>query len=211
MAVQFLPEVKVLKACQLLNSSTSSEWETQNPILPANMMAYASDTKVIKIGDGVHKYSELPVFFTQGMVDTVQHVRFVADIAERDALEDKNGLVVVYDTTADPTVDDNMMAGYFWDPVANENAGAWVKIFEKESMDVDLAGYFKKDTDTADSISDGLTKVMMLATEREQLAELVEDAVRYTDTLVIQGTNAAETLAMLDQAAEEESENESGE
>lgn len=201
--IEFLPTVKVLKAAQLLNAATEAEWTATNPVLPENMMVYAKDTGVIKIGNGTSKYSELPVYYTQGLANTIQHVRFVANIADRDALTEKNGLVVVYDTSADATVADNLMAGYVFDESSNEGAGAWVKIFERESMDVDLSGYFKKDTDTADSITDGVTKVMMTAAEREALTDLTANAVKYTDTIVLQGTNAAETAAMLQTSGEE--------
>ena len=202
--ITFKPEVKVLKAAQILNASTEAEWTATNPVIPENMMVYATDTGIIKIGTGTKKYTELPVYYTQGLSEASAHVRFVANIADRDALEDKSGAVMVYDTTDDPTVEDNKMAGYIWDPKLNDEAGGWRKIYENEALDVDLSGYFKKDTDTADSIADGLEKVLMTVEEREALADLVENAVKYTDTVVVQGYNAEELAAIVDETNEEE-------
>lgn len=196
--IDFKPEVKVLKAAQILNSSTEAEWMATNPVIPENMMVYASDTGVIKIGTGTKKYTELPVYYTQGLSETSGHVRYVANISDRDALENKDGVVMVYDTTDDETVEDNLMAGYIWDPKLNDEAGGWRKIYESEAVDVDLSGYFKKDTDTADSITDGLQKVMMTVAERETLADLDANAVRYTDTVVIKGYNAEELAEAID-------------
>lgn len=201
--ITFKPEVKVMKAAQILNASTEAEWVSTNPVIPENMMVYATDTGVIKIGTGTKKYTELSVYYTQGLSETSAHVRYVANIADRDALEDKDGVVMVYDTTDDATVEDNKMAGYIWDPKANDEAGAWIKVYENEAIDVDLSSYFKKNVDTADSISDGLQKVMMTVAERESLADLIENAVKYTDTIVIQGYNAEELAAAVEETEEE--------
>lgn len=35
-------------------------WETQNPILAAGEPGWASDVGVLKIGDGIHPWTELP-------------------------------------------------------------------------------------------------------------------------------------------------------
>lgn len=194
--MEFLPEVKILTAAQILNASTAAEWTSNDPILPANMMAYASDTNVLKIGDGVHKWSELAVFYSQGMVDAVQHVSFVADIAARDALTGtkKNGLVVVLDASGDPTVvsTTKKQATYIWET----DTLAWVKLAEQESMDLDLTPYFNKNIDTADSIKDGVAKVVMTAAERATVATLKTDAVCYSHTIVLQGVTAAQLKAM---------------
>lgn len=70
------------------------------------------------------------------------HVNYFADITARNAATEaqKTGLCIVMDASADPTVTDESkkMAGYVWDKTAKENAGDWVKIFEAESMDIDL-------------------------------------------------------------------------
>ena len=73
--------------------------------------------------------------------DTVRAgVTYVADITARDALsaEQKKSLAFVIDASADSTVTQGA-AMYGWDATANSNAGAWVKIAEVESLDIDVA------------------------------------------------------------------------
>ena len=73
--------------------------------------------------------------------DTVRAgVTYVADITARDALsaEQKKSLAFVIDATADPTVTRGA-AMYGWDATAESGAGAWVKIAEVESLDIDVA------------------------------------------------------------------------
>jgi len=69
--------------------------------------------------------------------DTVRAgVTYVADIDARDELSDeqKKSLAFVIDATDDPTVTQGA-AMYGWD----ESSGAWVKIAEVESLDIDVA------------------------------------------------------------------------
>ena len=73
--------------------------------------------------------------------DTVRAgVTYVADITARDALsaEQKKSLAFVIDASDDPTVNAGA-AMYGWDETANSNAGAWVKIAEVESLDIDIS------------------------------------------------------------------------
>lgn len=73
--------------------------------------------------------------------DTVRAgVTYVADITARDALsaEQKKSLAFVIDATADSTVTQGS-AMYAWDASQNSGAGAWVKIAEVESLDIDVA------------------------------------------------------------------------
>lgn len=73
--------------------------------------------------------------------DTVRAgVTYVADITARDALsaEQKKSLAFVIDATADTTVTQGS-AMYVWDATKNSNAGAWVKIAEVESLDIDVS------------------------------------------------------------------------
>lgn len=64
----------------------------------------------------------------------IKEMRVVPDIAARDALEEYDGLRVrVLDATGDPTVSEGW-AEYVWD----EAAAAWIKLSEKESLDVVL-------------------------------------------------------------------------
>lgn len=73
--------------------------------------------------------------------DTVRAgVTYVADITARDALsaEQKKSLAFVIDATDDTTVTQGA-AMYGWNATANDGAGAWVKIAEVESLDIDVA------------------------------------------------------------------------
>ena len=73
--------------------------------------------------------------------DTVRAgVTYVADITARDALsaEQKKSLAFVIDATADTTVTQGS-AMYAWDASQNSGSGAWVKIAEVESLDIDVA------------------------------------------------------------------------
>ena len=73
--------------------------------------------------------------------DTVRAgVTYVADIDARDALSDeqKKSLAFVIDATDDPTVTRGA-AMYGWDATAEYGSGAWVKIAEVESLDIDVA------------------------------------------------------------------------
>lgn len=216
----FLPTVKVLKAAQILNASTAAEWAEHDPILPENMMAYASDVGIIKIGDGQHKWSELAIFFNStdeggsGVTDagTNAHITFVENIAARDALgdEEKKNLVIVIDASDDETVThpEDKQVTYIWAPHANDDQGGWVKLHETDSVHIDLANYFNVEENTADDIQDGATKVIMTKEERERLADIDKDMVRYTDSIVIVGVNAEELKAMTEAASDEEEESE---
>ncbi len=183
MAFAFSTEVKLVKAPQILNSSTEAEWNAMVVPLPENFMAYATDTRTLKIGDGVTLYSNLPVFYSAGMVDAVQHIHFVADITARNALTGsaKNGLIVVLDASGDPTVESSTkkQATYVW----NNDTTSWEKLAEQESLDYDFSDFFKIATNTADDINDGATKCIMTKVERTNLADLVSDAFyKSTDT-----------------------------
>lgn len=73
--------------------------------------------------------------------DTVRAgVTYVADITARDALsaEQKKSLAFVIDASDDTTVTQGA-AMYGWDATAESGAGAWVKIAEVESLDIDVA------------------------------------------------------------------------
>lgn len=131
-------------------------------------------------------------------------------IAERDLTptEDREGrLFMVVDASADATVNAGA-ALYGWNPTLLAGAGDWFKIAEYESLDVDFNVFFNKETNTIDVIKDGVTHVRMTVEERAKLAGIEEGAdvtdaenvaaagaVMYTDTVLINGYNAAEMLA----------------
>lgn len=116
-------------------------------------------------------------------------VKFVADIAARDALTGtgRDGLIYVLNATADNTVTLGS-AFYVW----HEDTTSWEKIGEKESLDIDLTPYFDHTTETLDIIADGTSYVKFTPAERTELATLSTDAVRYTDTIFISGMNATQ-------------------
>lgn len=194
----FTSEVKTLPAAIITNASTEEEWKALTKPIPANMITFASDTKVIKIGDGATLWSNLPVFYKEGLIEETvagavagaTHRIYVDDIAGRDLLNDeqKKAFVIVKDASADETVESGY-AVYVW----NETDSDWMKLSEGESLDIDLTKYFHLDNNSADDIKDGSTKVMMTTDERTALA----DAVQYSHKVVIRGVNATELDAML--------------
>ena len=118
-------------------------------------------------------------------------VKFVADIAARDALtaNQRDGLIFVLDASADTTVTLGS-AQYVWD------GDSWEKIGERESLDLDLTPYFNHEEETLDIIQDGVNYVKFTPAERTLLAELDTNAVRYTDTVFVSGYTAAQIAAM---------------
>lgn len=220
------PDVKVLKAAVSFATDTAANWATEDPIVLLGMPTLDTTNGIVKIGDGVSRYSELPVridaTLTQAqrtMLDNVNAangvvqlsgdgkitmdmlpsgvvsgaIKFVADIAARDALvgDAKNGLIFVIDATADATVDTGS-AQYVW----HEDTTLWEKVGERESLDFDHTPYFHMTNNTLDDVLDGTNFVRMTPEERTQLATLVEDAVLYTDSIFIEGPDAAELDAM---------------
>ena len=195
--VTFTPETKTLKGAIIGNVSTDAEWKGLTKPIPANMMVFASDTKVIKVGDGVTMYNNLPDYYNPNSIidlSDILHVKFVADIPARDLIpeDERTSLVYVYDASQDEEVTSGS-AVYAYDKEKSQ----WVKFAEGELFNFKPEDYFDKTTDTADDINDGTTKVMMTATERAQLTDLVSNAVKYTDTVVIQGFSATELEAAL--------------
>lgn len=49
-------------------SKTSAEWFAQNPILSSNLAAYSTDTKELRIGNGILPWTSLPIDVTHGSV-----------------------------------------------------------------------------------------------------------------------------------------------
>lgn len=108
-----------------------------------------ADSELNVVSDGKIVESYLSEYIDQSthkvllsaLPDTVRAgVTYVADISARDALsaEQKKSLAFVIDATADPTVTKGA-AMYGWDATAGSGAGAWVKIAEVESLDIDVA------------------------------------------------------------------------
>jgi hypothetical protein len=108
-----------------------------------------ADSELNVVNDGKIVESYLSQYIDQdthkvlleALPDTVRAgVVYVADITARDALSDeqKKLLAFVIDATADPTVTQGA-AMYGWDATSGSGAGAWMKISEVESLDLDVA------------------------------------------------------------------------
>lgn len=50
---------KTLSTKYILTSDSAQNWQTNNPVLPANLMGYDTDNKRIKIGDGTTAWNDL--------------------------------------------------------------------------------------------------------------------------------------------------------
>jgi len=51
-----------------LRRGTSSEWSSSNPVLANGEIVVETDTRQVKIGDGVSLYNSLPYGFDMGAV-----------------------------------------------------------------------------------------------------------------------------------------------
>lgn len=52
---------KKVRQAASVEYDTDSEWSSKNKLIPLGVITYATDTHVIKIGDGVSRYTDLPV------------------------------------------------------------------------------------------------------------------------------------------------------
>lgn len=127
-------------------------------------------------GDGKVPLETLPEVIKGSVV-------YTADIAGRDALtpEQRAGLVMVIDASADPTVGSGAaLYGYDTD---------WIKISEYESLEMDLTDYFNVATMTLDDITDGTNFVRLTVAERDKLAT-IEEGADVTTTEKVQAAGA---------------------
>ena len=131
--------------------------ETYNALL-AN--AGAANGAAVLDASGKLAMDVLPTELTSTVLSGA--VKYVADIAARDTLTEKGGLIIVVDASADASVAAGT-AGYSWD------GSAWTKVFESESMDVSLADYFAMSVNTLDDVKDGTTYVRMAKTWKESV------------------------------------------
>lgn len=193
-------------------AGTKAELDATNEIIPGGAIIYESDSAKLKIANGVDLYTALdylvaetltaeqkallvnaghaggvvildsgakiPLEFLPSAVKTP--IRFVANIAARDAIaaDNREGIIYVIDASADVTVESGW-ATYAWQAGA---PGAWLKLSEGESLDIDLSNLFDKTNDTLDDIADGAAYVRMTVQERADLAELKTQAVRIGGT-----------------------------
>jgi len=61
-----MPELRRISARLTVRKGTGTQWQISNPILLDGEMGYASDTRMLKIGDGETKWNALPFYETGG-------------------------------------------------------------------------------------------------------------------------------------------------
>lgn len=202
---------------------TAAGWTAANPILPAGMPGFESDTKKFKIGDGVTRwvvlaYNSIEVFTTafKDMLSQANNPNGVAVLDASGKLlasqlpAGVSGTITWYANIAERNATDPASrTGLFYVFDATEDVSvssgaayyawdatnsAWKKLGETESLDISVSNYFNLTTNTIDDIRDGTTYVRMSADERTTLTDLSTNAVKTTDNVVIHGPDAA-TLA----------------
>lgn len=126
----------------------------------------------------VNGYAELDADGFVPMVQLpagVKDSKVVADITARDAIasgERFEGLRVhVLDATGDGTVTSGG-AGYILK--AGLTNSDWAKIYESESLDLDVSEFFVKNVDTSDDISEGSTN-LFFTDSRAKSAAVIDD------------------------------------
>lgn len=129
---------------------------------------------------GALPLTQIPVLTADKLPTSLKNgiVRFVADIATRDALTEKDGLIYVLDASSDSTVVSGA-AQYVWD----ESTSAWKKIGESESLDLDLTNYFNYATMDSDDITEGDTHLFMTTAERAAVAKATTDIADLASTV----------------------------
>lgn len=217
-----LGDFTAIKSIVTLSSATAAAWTTSDPVLPVGYPGYESDTKKMKIGDGVSAWSALGYAVDQALTPAQKALLDNAGAADGVCVLDSNGIIplsvlpdvakshIVYlqDIAArnatteadrhylyvvlDASDDATVDAGGAVYAWDATNT-AWMKLSEFESMDIDFSIFFDKNTNTLDDITDGTTYVRMTTDERTKLAKaMVED-----ETYHFQGLTPAELLTAL--------------
>jgi hypothetical protein len=57
-----MPELRRISARVTVRKGTSTQWELTNPVLLDGEIAYITNTRMLKIGDGTTPFKELPLF-----------------------------------------------------------------------------------------------------------------------------------------------------
>lgn len=190
-----------------LSTNTKSVWDATNEAIPAHMMTYESDTKQLKIGNGVAIYSALPYLaLGQDIAGELLGYLQKAGAAGGVLILDQDGIiplanlpasmqtsVVVYvdDIAArDALTEDQYINKVVYvrdataDPSVEEGGAAYiyvtnafVKWSEDEMFDLSLSGYLDKTTETLDHVLDGEDFVRTTVQERADLTALGLEAV----------------------------------
>jgi hypothetical protein len=183
-----------------LSTAPKETWDTENPILPEGMPGWESDTKKMKIGDGVTAWTGLAYTVDATLTPEQKALLDNAGAANGVSILDANGLIPL-DTLPDqakshikymadiPSRDavDEADRHFIYvvldasgDPTVESGAatyswddtnGVWVKLSEFESMDIDFSVFFNKSTETLDDIADGTQYVRFTPAERTKLAK----------------------------------------
>lgn len=147
------PSITVLSAAERGALSTAFATGTykaaEGGVLVAGADGKLADTSLNLIdSDGKVKDSYLKMIGSNGKIsldyipESIRvHVRMLATYSDLDSAtdEDKKGLVYVADASGDPSVQSGW-AEYLW------KDGAWVKVAEGESLDVDVSSFITHDT-----------------------------------------------------------------
>jgi len=54
----------------LIRRDTATNWTSANPVLGSGEQGYETDTRKMKIGDGIHSWNSLPYFSSGGVGNT---------------------------------------------------------------------------------------------------------------------------------------------
>jgi hypothetical protein len=183
-----------------LSTAPKATWDSEDPILPEGMPGWESDTKKMKIGDGVTTWTGLAYTVDATLTPEQKALLDNAGAANGVSVLDANGLIPL-DTLPDqakshikyiadiPSRDAVDEADRHFIYVVLDASGdatvesgaatyswddtnsVWVKLSEFESMDIDFSVFFNKTTETLDDIADGTQYIRFTPAERTKLAK----------------------------------------
>lgn len=217
-----LGDFTAIKSMVILSAATQTVWEADDPVLPVGYPGWETDTKKMKIGDGVTAWSALGYTVDQTLTEAQKALLDNAGAADGVCVLDSNGLVplsslpdtakthVVYvaDITARDAVPEAereyiyVVLDASGDTTVDTGAATyawdptnteWVKLSEFESMDIDFSVFFNKTTETLDDITDGTSYVRFTPAERSKLAI----AMIETETYVFEGLSPSDLATAL--------------
>lgn len=193
---------QAMKGVVAIPSQTASAWTTQNPIVPAGVLAFETDTKRFKMGDGTTAWTALDYTIQESLTPEQKALLENAGLAGGALVLDGDGKVpmdslpeiikgsIVY--TADIAGRDELTAAQrsglvmvvdaSADPTVDAGAALygydtdWIKISEYESLDPDLSEYFNIVTMTLDDINDGVNFVRLSVADKAKLDTIEENA-----------------------------------
>ena len=101
---------KRIKTIFQIRRALQSEWEEINPVLWLAEPGYAYDTRVLKIGDGVHHWNELDLANQQEfdeIISRIDHLRVIdlvdgADYATKEYVDENGGKINTISVNGEP-------------------------------------------------------------------------------------------------------------